>query len=130
MQETGVWSLGQEDPLEKEVATLSSVLAWEIPWTGTWPAIVHGVVKTRTRPKGLNNRTWSERAQSVLQFHIAKVGKYHGQNTNLQITKIKLTKPSWTPERPRRESRNLKSGPNRRFGIFFFFFFFFNGRTK
>ena len=28
-----VWSLGQEDPLEKEMATHSSILAWEIPWT-------------------------------------------------------------------------------------------------
>ena len=28
-----VWSLGQEDPLEKEMATHSSTLAWEIPWT-------------------------------------------------------------------------------------------------
>ena len=33
MQETWVQSLGQEDPLEKEVATHSSILAWEIPWT-------------------------------------------------------------------------------------------------
>ena len=32
MQETWVWSLGQEDPLEKEMATHSSVLAWRIPW--------------------------------------------------------------------------------------------------
>ena len=33
MQETWVLSLGQEDPLEKEMATHSSILAWEIPWT-------------------------------------------------------------------------------------------------
>ena len=33
MQETGVQSLGQEDPLEKEMATFSRILAWEIPWT-------------------------------------------------------------------------------------------------
>ena len=32
-QETRVQSLGQEDPLEKEMATQSSILAWEIPWT-------------------------------------------------------------------------------------------------
>ena len=32
-QETWVRSLGQEDPLEKEMATHSSILAWEIPWT-------------------------------------------------------------------------------------------------
>ena len=33
MQETRVQSLGQEDPLEKEMATHSSVLAWRITWT-------------------------------------------------------------------------------------------------
>ena len=33
MQETQVWSLGQEDPVEKEMATLSSIIAWESPWT-------------------------------------------------------------------------------------------------
>ena len=33
MQDTWVWSLGQEDPLEKGMATHSSILAWEIPWT-------------------------------------------------------------------------------------------------
>ena len=33
MQETQVRSLGQEDPLEKEMATHSSILTWEIPWT-------------------------------------------------------------------------------------------------
>ena len=32
-QETWVWSLGQEDPLEKEMATHSSILALKIPWT-------------------------------------------------------------------------------------------------
>ena len=33
MQETQVKSLGQEDLLEKEMATHSSILAWRIPWT-------------------------------------------------------------------------------------------------
>ena len=33
MQETRVRSLGEEDPLEKEMATHSSILAWEVPWT-------------------------------------------------------------------------------------------------
>ena len=33
MQETWVQSLGWEDPLEKETATHSSILAWRIPWT-------------------------------------------------------------------------------------------------
>ena len=43
-------SLGQECPLEKETATHSSILAWEIPWTeGAWQATVHGVTKSITR---------------------------------------------------------------------------------
>ena len=33
IQETGVRSLGQEDPLEKGMETHSIILAWEIPWT-------------------------------------------------------------------------------------------------
>ena len=33
IQDIQVWSLGQEDPLEKEMATHSSILAWTIPWT-------------------------------------------------------------------------------------------------
>ena len=33
MRETWVQSLGWEDPLEKEMANLSSILAWRIPWT-------------------------------------------------------------------------------------------------
>ena len=34
VQETRVRSLGQEDPLEEEMATHSSILAWRSPWTG------------------------------------------------------------------------------------------------
>ena len=34
MQETQVPSLGREDLVQKEIATHSSILAWEIPWTG------------------------------------------------------------------------------------------------
>ena len=46
MQETQVKSLGQEDPLEKEMATHSSILAWRIPWTEeTGGLTVHGVAK-------------------------------------------------------------------------------------
>ena len=44
MQETLVWSLGQEDSLVKGMATYSSILAWGNPWTEE-PVIVHGVKK-------------------------------------------------------------------------------------
>ena len=33
MQEMQVWSLGGEEPLEEEMATHSTILAWKIPWT-------------------------------------------------------------------------------------------------
>ena len=46
MQETWVWSLGQEDSLEKEMATHSSILAWKsYGQREAWRATVHGVTK-------------------------------------------------------------------------------------
>ena len=47
MQETQVWSLGREDPLEKGMATHSSILAWRIPMDrGAWQATVQGVAES------------------------------------------------------------------------------------
>ena len=43
MRETWIQSLGWEDPLEKRMATQSSILAWRIPWT------VHRIAKSQTR---------------------------------------------------------------------------------
>ena len=49
MQEPQVQSLGQEDPLEERMATLSSILAWRIPMDReAWQAIVHKVTKSQT----------------------------------------------------------------------------------
>ena len=48
IQETWVQSLGQEDPLERRMATHSSILAWRIPWTReAWQATVHGVARSQ-----------------------------------------------------------------------------------
>ena len=50
MRETQDRSLGQEDPLEKGMATHSSILAWRIPMDrGAWWATVHGVAESWTR---------------------------------------------------------------------------------
>ena len=50
MRETGVRSLGWEDPLEKEMATHSSTLAWRIPWREEpGRLLAHGVAKSRTQ---------------------------------------------------------------------------------
>ena len=54
MQETRVQSLGREDPLEKEMAIHSSILAWEVPWT--------------EEPGGLHS-TGSQKSQTRLSMH-------------------------------------------------------------
>ena len=46
LQETWIQSLGQEDPLEKEMATHFGILAWEIPWT---EEPVRGVTNSQTQ---------------------------------------------------------------------------------
>ena len=49
MRETQVGFLGQEDPLEKEMVTHSSILVWKNPMDGgAWRATVHGVTKGQT----------------------------------------------------------------------------------
>ena len=48
VQETWVWFLGWEDPLEKEMVTHSSILAWKnLMDRGAWWAAVHGVAKSQ-----------------------------------------------------------------------------------
>ena len=55
-QEMWVQSVGWEDPLEKEMATYSSILAWDNPMhRGAWWAIVDGVVKESDMTWQLNN---------------------------------------------------------------------------
>ena len=55
--ETGVLSLGWEDPLEEGMATHSSVLAWRFPIDrGAWQATVHGVTESDTTAR-LSNST-------------------------------------------------------------------------
>ena len=50
MQETPIWFLDREDPLEKEMATHSSILAWKISWTEEPGGLqVHGVAKSRAQ---------------------------------------------------------------------------------
>ena len=50
MQETGVRSLSWEDPLEEDMATHSSILAWKIPTDRrVWRVTAHGVSKSQTQ---------------------------------------------------------------------------------
>ena len=50
LKESWVQSLGWEDPMEEDMATHSSILAWRIPWTEGW-AMVQRVAKSQTRLK-------------------------------------------------------------------------------
>ena len=54
IQETRIRSLGQEDPLEKEKATQSSILAWRIPWTEE-PGRLQSLGSQRIRHDGATN---------------------------------------------------------------------------
>ena len=62
-QETLVWSLGWDDPLEEEMATHSSILAWKIPWTEGLTGIGQRVteeldVTKHTHFVNLHNKYW------------------------------------------------------------------------
>ena len=63
MQEMWVWSLGREAPLEKEMATRSSILAWEIPWTEK-PGKLQSLGVTKNPYRGWNFWTLYSPGQS------------------------------------------------------------------
>ena len=65
MQETWVRSLSWEDPLENEMATHSSTLAWKIPWMKEGGGIVHGVAKSWTRLSDFTFTFWKLKQGSV-----------------------------------------------------------------
>ena len=56
VSETWVRSLGREDPLEEEMATHSSILAWRIPWTEE-PGGLHGVAESQDVTEQLSTST-------------------------------------------------------------------------
>ena len=70
-----IQSLGQEDPLEKGMATHSSILALENPMdSGAWRTLVHGVAKSRTRPNNLACTHVQNRAETAMkEMHAYKV---------------------------------------------------------
>ena len=66
MQETWLQSLGHVEPLEKVMATQSSILAWEIPWTeepGKAPTVL-GVEKTQTVWATKHKHNWLDETLS------------------------------------------------------------------
>ena len=65
-----VRSLGREDPLEKEVATHSSILAWRIPWTEE-PGGLQSMGLQRVRHDG-SHLGWTDRLRIELTFQEMK----------------------------------------------------------
>ena len=90
-QKTQVWSLGQEDPLEKEMATHSSILAWKIPDQGAWQAIVHRVAKEPDAAEHACTRknTFCFSFPSFFSYmHIVELDGHEMQHSWTQIVKI------------------------------------------
>ena len=79
MRKTRVWFLGQEDPLEQEMAIHSSTLAWKSPWTED-RATVHGVAKSRTQ---LSDFTFL--SYYVYAYHYSTIRMYVVQKNVLMI---------------------------------------------
>ena len=69
IQESWVWSLSQEDPLEKEMATHCSILAWRIPWTEE-PGRLQSTGSQRV---GHNWATNTQSLRNVLHFKCRKL---------------------------------------------------------
>ena len=89
MQETWVRSPGQEDPLEKEMATHSSILAWKIPWTEE-PGRLQSMGSQRVAHDWVTSLSFTWPSYGMLAFPI----KYVCSSANI-ITHGGLRMPQW-----------------------------------
>ena len=91
MQETWVWPLGQEDPLEKGIGTHSSILAWRIPWTEE-PRRLQSMGSPRVR------HNWATNTHTFEQ--VRKGGVVFQETTDKLHTLVKpqiWSFPPWAP---------------------------------
>ena len=109
MQEIWVWSHGQEDPLKKETATHSSILAWEIPWSEE-PGRLHYLGLQKSRHDLATRQHKADYAQNPpsLQQHVnweptyVQTGFRKGRGTRDQIANI-----CWIIEKAREFQKNI-----------------------
>ena len=89
MWETQVWSLGQEDPLEKEIATHSSILAWEIPWTEEPGGLQSMGSQSQTQLSDFTALCSSQAVLFAVSFYffhyIASVFSFYSYSSSLKI---------------------------------------------
>ena len=101
MWETGVCSLGWEEPLEDSVATHSSILAWRVPMDReAWRATVHGVAKSWIRTERLSTAQHRQRSGKGSTYNAGDskdVGLIPGSGRSRQLT------PVFLPERSHRQ---------------------------
>ena len=91
IQKTSVRSLGWEDPLEKGMATSSSIVAWSNPWTEAWQATVHGVGK------------WSDVTEHLTHTLTKRNRNTYGTHTQ-KSTKSGFLSSGWQDKRKKLES--------------------------
>ena len=92
MQETQVWSLGREDPLEKEMATHPSILAWRFPWTEE-PGELQSTGSQRVRRDWVIN-TFTASARR-LSWWRQQTG-WKGCAAESKITYLIIRHPAWS----------------------------------
>ena len=76
IQETQVHSLGQEDPLEKEMAIHSSILAWRIPWTKELGGLQSMGLQRGGQSQSLGQEESLEKKRQPTAIFLP--GKFHG----------------------------------------------------
>ena len=84
MQEIQVQSLGQEDPLEKEMATRSSILSWENPMErGAWWATVYGAAVYGAAEES-DMKRWQEYTEELYKKDLHNPDNHDGVITHLE----------------------------------------------
>ena len=85
MQETCIWPLGREDPLEKGMAAHSSILVWRTPWTEE-PGGQQSMELQRVRHDWVTNPSWVYICVYIYTYiHVHGFTKYSGMFSNTDV---------------------------------------------
>ena len=123
-----VWSLGQEDPLEKEMATHSNILAWETPWTeepGELQSV--GSQSQTSSIERINASRWRQISSFLSQSHSIRTHflprRVSGHLCSLlsHFSHVRIFATPWTPLAPWRSPGSSvhreKCSPGKKLGV-------------